>query len=344
MVYIGMDVHQSSTTFCLFDPSEGPKGRYRTVTRPTTAEEISAVLRPFDGNCQVAYEVGTQAQWIATIVRPLAGEVQVANPSLIPWLFRSGRKNDRLDARKLATLLYLNQLPTVHLPAADISAWRALINHRRTLIRRRTMIKNQIQAIRRAFGYACPHRSCWTRVGLVWLRSLTFDDARRLMVTTLLEELSFIGVHVAKVERQLDAIAKGRANVSLLRSIPGIGPRTAEAIVAFTDVVKRFGNRKQFASYFGMTPTEDSSGLVERHGHISKRGPSVVRWVLTEASHQVIARCPVFRTFFMRIHRGKKDRYKKAIVATGRKVLTVCFGMMRDQTLFEPGQVLRSAA
>ncbi len=78
--------------------------------------------------------MGTQAQWIATIVRPPATEVQVANPSRIPWLFRAGRNNDSTDARKLATLLYLNQLPTVHLPAADISAWRA-------------------------FGYACPHGS-----------------------------------------------------------------------------------------------------------------------------------------------------------------------------------------
>ena len=164
------------------------------------------------------------------------------------------------------------------------------------------------------------------------------------MVTTLLDELFFVGEQVAKVERQLDAIAEGQSNVCLLRSIPGIGPRTAEAIVAFTDAVERFGNRKKFASYFGMTPTEDSSGLVERHGHISKRGPSVVRWVLTEASYQVVARCPVFRSYFARIHRGKRDRRKKAIVATGRKVLTICFGMMRDQTRFDPGLVLRSAA
>lgn len=343
MVYVGMDVHQSSTTFCLFDPLDGPKGRYRTVKRPTTAENIEAVLRPFQGDCKVAYEVGTQAQWIAKIVRPLAAEVQVANPSLIPWLFRAGRKTDSIDARKLATLLHLNQLPTVHLPSADVSGWRSLINHRRTLIQRRTTIKNQIHAIRRTFAYTCPHKSCWTRVGIVWLRSLTFDDARRLMANTLLDELAFMSSQVVKVEKQLDLIAEGQPNVSLLRSIPGIGPRTAEAIVAFTDAIERFGNRKQFASYFGMTPTEDSSGLVERHGHISKRGPSVVRWVLTEASYQVIARCPVFRRFFARIHRGKKGRRKTAIVATGRKVLTVCFGMMRDQTQFDPGKVLRSA-
>jgi transposase len=343
-MYIGMDVHQSSTTFCLFDPA-APKGRqYRTLTRPTTLEGIQEVLQPHEGDCQVAFEVGTQAQWIARIVRPLASDVQVANPSRIPWLFRDGRKNDRLDARKLATLLYLKQLPTVHLPAADISAWRALINHRRTLIKRRTMIKNQIHAIRRAFGYPCPHRSCWTRVGQAWLRSLTFDDARQLMVRTLLDELVFVDERIVEVERQLDVTAATQPNVALLRTIPGVGPRTAEAIVAFADGADRFPDRKRFVSYFGMTPTEDSSGLIQRHGHISKRGPSVVRWLLTEAAHRVIARCPVLRAFFDRIHRGKKNRYKKAIIATGRKVLAICYGMMRDQTVFDVGKVIGSAA
>ena len=177
-----------------------------------------------------------------------------------------------------------------------------------------------------------------------WLCWLTFDEARRLMLTTLLDELTFVGGKLARVEQHLDAIAAGQANVALLQTIPGVGPRTAESIVAFGDQVDRFGNCKQFASYFGMTPTEDSSGLVQRYGHISKRGPSVVRWVLTEAAHRVIAGCPALRTFFDRIHRGKKDRYKKAIIATGRKVLTISYGMMRDQTPFDAAKVSRSAA
>lgn len=344
MMYIGMDVHQVSTTFCLFDPSAADRRRYRTLTRPTTVEAIRAVLEPYDGCCKVAFEVGTQAQWVAKIVRPLATDVEVANPSRIPWLFRDGRKNDRLDARKLVTLLYLDQLPTVHLPSEAVSAWRALINHRRTLVKRRTMIKNQVRSIVRTFGCRCPHKSCWTRVGVAWLRSQTFDETRHFMVATMLDELAFVGGQLVKMEGQLDGIAETRPNVALLRTVPGIGPRTAESIVAFTDLVGRFSNRKQFASYFGVTPTEDSSGLIQRHGHISKRGPSVVRWLLVEASHRVIARCPALRAFFDRVHRGQKNRYKKAIVATGRKVLTICYGMMRDQTAFDARKVVRSAA
>lgn len=344
MVYIGMDVHQKSTTFCLFDPSAQKKDQYRTVTRPTTVQGLEEVLRPHDGQCQVGFEVGTQAQWVAQIVRPLASDVQVANPSRIPWLFRDGRKNDRLDARKLATLLYLNQLPQVHLPAANVSAWRALINHRRTLVKRRTMVKVQIRTILRAFQTPCRYKNCWTKRGIAWLRSLTFDAARDLMVRTLLEELDFLDRKILDLEEQLDDIAKTRSEITLLRTIPGVGPRTAEAIAAFADGVDRFGDARHFASYFGMTPTLDASGGVERHGHISKRGPSVVRWVLVEAAHQTIRRCPALRAFYERVRHGKKNRNKKAIVAVGRKVLTIAYAIMRQGVAFDVTKLTGSSA
>jgi transposase len=273
------------------------------------------------------------------VVRALAAEVQVANPSRIPWLFREGRKNDRLDARKLATLLYLQQLPTVHLPPADVSAWRALINHRRSLIKRRTMIKNQIRAILRSFNYRCPPKSGWTRIGRVWLRSLTLDAARTVVLTGWLAELDFVEGGRVRVEQQLETIAAGQPAVALLRTIPGVGPRTAEAVVAFTDDIRRFRHRKLFASYFGMTPTQDASGRSDRHGPIRKRGPSVVRWVLIEAVHRIVQHCPALRAYFERVARGRKDRYKKALVATGRKVLVIAYALLRDGAEFDARRV-----
>ena len=60
VIYLGMDVHQKSTTSCLFDVSAETGREYRTVTRPTTAEGIGEVLKPYSGRCQAALEVGTQ--------------------------------------------------------------------------------------------------------------------------------------------------------------------------------------------------------------------------------------------------------------------------------------------
>lgn len=344
MVYVGMDVHSLSTTICIFDPAGESSRQYRTVTVETEAEAIGRVLRPLSGRCKVAYEIGAQAQWVMAVLMAIGvAEIFVANPSRIPWLFRDGRKNDKLDARKLATLLYLGQLPTVHLPSADVSAWRALIHLRRTVVKRRTMVKNQIRSILRAYVYRCPHKSCWSKVGRTWLTSLTFDAARGFMVEMLLSEMDALTAQLGRLHDRLDEIAVAHPDVALLRTIPGIGPRTAEAIAAFADGVQRFGNRKKFASYFGMTPTLDASGGRERLGHISRRGPSVVRWLIVEAAHIVIRRNPEMRAYFDRLHRDKKDRYKKAIVATGRKLLTIAFAMMRDRTSFAPDRVSAAA-
>jgi len=344
MIFVGMDVHYKSTTFCFLDPTFPEEQRYRMLSRPTTVEAYREVLEPLKGDCKIAFEVGTQTQWVAKIIRDLALEVKVANAGRIPWLFRAQHKNDRLDAKKLATLLQIDQLPTVYLPPADVSAWRALINHRRSLVKRGTMIKNQVRSIVRAFCYHCPHRSCWTRVGQAWLRSLHFDEARHLMLSTLLDGLKSTNDAICVVERKLDEIARSHPNVSLLQSIPGVGPRTAEAIVAFADRVDRFKSRKQFACYFGMTPGQDASGGRDHHLHITKQGPSVVRWVLVEAVHQVVRRSPEFRSFFQQVRHGQKGKSKKAIVATGRKLLTIAFAMMRDQTAFNGSKVLQAVA
>jgi transposase len=341
MLLVGMDVHKDHTVFDLFDPSLEKKRQHRTVTVPTTREHLESVLAPLKGRCRVAFEVGTQAQWVASVIRPLAAEVQVANPSRIDWLFKDGRKNDQIDARKLSTLLHMNELPLVHLPRVEVSWWRSLINSRRTQVRRRTMVKNQLRSILRAAALRCPHKGLWTRRGLEWLRSLQFDEIRQGMIRRLMRELAFLQAAIAEEEADLDRLAEKQPAVARLRTIPGIGPRCAEAIVAFADDVRRFGRGRQFASYFGMTPKQDASGGVDRHGHISKRGPSVVRWVLIEAAHQVTRRCRPIRAFCDRIWQAKRGRYKQAIVATGRKLLTIMFAMLRDGTDFDPERLIR---
>jgi transposase len=261
----------------------------------------------------------------------------------MPWLFRDSRKHDRLDAEKLAVLSYLDQVPRVHLPSPAVSGWRGLINERRQLVKKRTRAKNQVRALLRSNVLRCPHRSLWTQRGLAWLGGLDVDAMLGGRIGRLLAEIRFLNGQIASLERELDTLAADQPAVALLRTIPGIGPRTAEAIVAYVDEVERFSNRKQFASYFGVVPKEDSSGARVRRGRISKRGPSVVRWVLIEATHHALRRCPALRAYAARIARGRKDRRKKAIVATARKLLSICFGMLKTGEAFDV-QRLRAAS
>ena len=344
MIFAGMDVHHKTTTICLFDPSAPEDDQFAFKTVETTGQGLRRVLGPLGGQVHVAWEVGPQAQWIASLVRPWAASIQVANPSQIRWLFRDGRKNDRLDAKKLATLLYLKQLPLVHLPSPEVSYWRSLINYRRALVQQRTAVKARIRTMLRSHGLGYFKPNVWTRAGRAWLASLPLESSQALMMRMLLDDVNRKDEQIKETEKRLDELAKAHSAVTLLRTIPGIGPRTAEAIIAYADEIARFRDRKAFTSYFGMTPTEDTSAAVVHRGHISKHGPGVVRWVLGQATYRVLGLCPAFRTFFEQVYRNQPGRKKIAVVATGRKILSVIFGMPRDGKPFDPRRVSPKAA
>ena len=344
MLHVGIDVHRSSSTFCILDPDLPKARRFCRASGPTTPETFARILEPLAGRCAVVFEIGPMAQWVYAQVAPYARRVQVANAARMPWLFRSGRKDDRTDAQKLAIVSHLDEVPEVHLPPPDVSQWRKLIAMRRREIVRQGRCKNEIRALLHMLVLRCPQRSLWTRAGRQWLREVTIDRAYRICLNLKLAELTEVEKRVRVLERELDAIARQHPAVALLRTIPGIGPRTAEALVAYTDDLGRFPDRKQYASYFGMTPKEDSSGQRVRRGRISKQGPSVVRWVLIEAAQQAIRRCPALRAYAQRVARGRKDRWKKAIVATGRKLLSIVFGMWKRGEEFDVTRVASVAA
>lgn len=126
----------------------------------------------------------------------------------------------------------------------------------------------------------------------------------------------------------MDAIAKEHPGVYLLRTIPGVGPRTAEGMMAYVDNPRRFSNNKKIGSYFGPVPREDTS-VKKRLGHITQDGPSTVRRLLAEAAWQGYRRSPHIRAYFERIQRGDRDRKKIALVATAHYLARVMLAMLR---------------
>lgn len=125
-------------------------------------------------------------------------------------------------------------------------------------------------------------------------------------------------------------------------SIPGIGPRTAEAVLAYTDDIRRFKKVKQYSPYFGVTPKLDESGMSKHLGHISKQGPSVVRWLVGESAWLVIKQSPAMRRFYEKTLAGQPNRKKIAIVAVARKLLTIMRAMMLSGELYNETLIAKS--
>ena len=90
------------------------------------------------------------------------------------------------------------------------------------------------------------------------------------------------------VERQLTSLARSRDDVTLLRTIPGVGLLTATALVALVGDIRRFPSGREFASFLGLTPKEDSSALRRRLGAISKQGDVYLRMLLIHGARSVL--------------------------------------------------------
>lgn len=325
MWYVGLDAHLRRSSICVLDDS-GKVVRERTVNG--SWDRAIEVIAEFESPFSICYEASCGYGYLHERLSRIAARVVVAHPGQLRLIFRSKRKNDRVDAQKLAKLLYLGEVPAVHVPSLEVRSWRGLIEHRGRLIVKRTRVKNALRALLRAHGQV--RRGLWSRAGLAWLKSVELQtEADRLRREQLLEELEELREKARRVDDALGRIGSDRAGVTLLETIPGVGQRTAEAFAAYVDDPHRFTHGKCIGSYLGLVPRQDASGSVNRLGHITHDGPTTVRHLLCEAAWQGVRRSPSIRYYYERILNSNPEHRKIALVATAHYLARVMLTMLR---------------
>ena len=334
MHYVGLDVHARRSSLCIL----GPNGK--VVKRAEILGPWSKVLGelqslvPGGGPFKVCFEAscGYGHLYERLSALPRCGRVAVAHPGQLRLIFRCKRKNDRVDAEKQSKLLYLDQVPEVHVPKSDVRAWRGLIELRRRLVGRRTAVKSQLRALLRSLGTpdVPAGKAMWSKKGQARIAAMELPEGDALRRDLLIEELKEADTRIARVTAELDRRAEAHPGVTLLRTIPGVGPRTAEAFIAYIDDVRRFSSVRQVGCYLGLVPCQDSSAGADRLGHITGDGPSTVRMLLCEAAWQAIRRSPSMRAYFERVSGGDPGRKKIALVAVAHKLARIMAAMLRS--------------
>jgi len=280
------------------------------------------------------------AGWVHDIARTLGIAVAVANLAHEAWRWtRVKRKTDKDDALKLAKLTVLGQLPTAHMPSPQQRQRRRLVHYRRVLVERRTAVKNHVRSIFSQQGMQLPPRGkAWTKLGVAQItthaRPLSqcesLDDLWRGRLHLELQQLASLSEQIQQVDASLDALGAADERVQLLQSVPGVGPRLAETVVAHLDDPRRFKTAGQVASYAGLVPKQIESGTMKRSWRITRRGPALLRSMLVEVAWMVYMRNDWAKHYVQRISRGVKGRKNIAIVALARKLLVTLWAMLRD--------------
>ncbi len=332
-----MNVADRSHVFVTIEMS--PAAVHELLARHATdpAEQTLVVLETCDC-CGWVYDL--------CVALGLSAKVVAANSEAWQWR-RVKRKTDRDDALKLAKLALLDQLTVVHMPSPEQRQRRRLILHRRSVVSRRTQSRNAIRSIFSQQGLPLVRGGKqWTKAGIEQLKTharplAECDDALDLWRGRLHAEMQLMADADAQLkifDRKLDGLSKEDDRVQLLQTIKGVGPRVAEAVVMHLDDVSRFASAEHVASYAGLVPKQIESGEMSRRGHITRRGPSLLRSMLVESAWVVWRHNDWAKAWVNKISRGSKARRKIGIVALARRLLTILWAMLRDNTPFrDPG-------
>jgi transposase len=296
--YVGLDVHQATTQASV--RAETGQVIARTVL-PTEGRAVSEFFRGLRGAVQVAFEEGTQAQWLHDLLVPLVQRVVVCDRH---GEKRRGNKGDRVDADQLAARLWRGELRAVYHGSPHRATLQELSRSYRNLVEDTTRVMLRLKALYRA--RAIPTRG--TRVDQLahrpqWLAQLP-ERGVRFRAETLYQELDVLMALRPKAKAALLAEARRDAAWGVLRTIPFLGPIRVALLLATLQTPWRFRTKRHLWAYAGLAVVTHSSAE-----HELRQGRPVRR-----------RRMPMTRGLNQNHNRVVKDVFKgAATAATVRK-------------------------
>jgi transposase len=304
------------------------------------------------------YEAGYDGFWLHRLLTAAGITNLVFDPASIAVEQRSRRaKTDRIDGEHLLRTLmaHLRGEPRVvrivRVPSVEQEDVRRASRERDRLVKEQTGHTNRIKALLRLMGMAVsnPPRSDW----LSWLAQQR-DRQSRPVPPHLMSEVTREHARLMLVREQLAtleqaptaAVAAAAAPMAerrnLLLRLKGLGPVFATTLTneAF---YKDFRNRREVASYFGLTPSPWRSGGIDREQGISKAGNPRARLKAVELAWLWLRHQPdsaLSRWFAARTANAGKRARRIAIIALARKLIVALWrylatGLVPEQAVMK---------
>ncbi len=328
MNIIGCDFHPSYQQIAMLNTDTGEVIEKALTHTGDQVRRFYAALQP---PVRVGIESSGQGQWFEKLLAELGHELWIGDATKIRACCGRKQKTDRRDATLLLGLLEQGRFPRIWTPTPADRDTRQLLLHRHKLVKLRTQVKNQLQALALNQGVQRKHR-LWSVEGRKELEALELAPWAKQRRQDLLQLHDQLDGVVGALGQAVSEQAAQRSAVQLLMTHPGVGPVTALAFVLTLGPPSRFARGKQVASYFGLIPAEYSSGEHQHLGHISKQGNAFLRCMLVEAAQSAVRYDPEMRRQYQRLAQRKCRALAK--VAMARKLAVRLYWMLRRQMAY----------
>jgi transposase len=367
MIFVALELSQKSWLVTLHSPDRDRISRHK-LEGGDHAGLLTLIERMRDRAARTpgsvpavvsCYEAGYDGFWLHRLLLSAGITNYVFDPSSIAVDQRARRvKTDRIDGeRMLRTLMaYLRGEPRVvrivRVPSVEQEDARRASRERGRLTKEQTAHTNRIKALLRLLGMAVgnPRRRDW----LSWLVKQR-DWQGQAVPPQIMAEIKREHARLMLVREQLDALALAAADLTpaaaqmaqrseLLLRLKSLGPAFATTLTSEV-FYKDFRNRREVASYFGLTPSPWQSGGIDRDQGISKAGNPRARCAAIEMAWLWLRHQPdskLTQEYRRRTLDAGKRIKRVAIVALARKLIVALWRYLTTGLVPE-GAMLKTA-
>lgn len=290
--------------------------------------------------CLVALEACSSAHHWARSLIALGHQVKLIPPAYVkPYVRRN--KNDAADAAAICEAV---GRPTMRfVPVRSVENQAQLMRHRtrELLAGNRVAMLNALRGNLAEIGVVAAqgaqHAYALKRLvadGCDENGEVVVPDCVRQALAPLAHQIDAIDAEIAAIDEEIKALVKADETARRLMTIPGVGPITAQAIVATVRETSAFANGREFAAFLGLTPRQSSSGGKERLGRITKMGDRYLRKLLVVGACATLSHRrghnDALRVWADRLltRRAVKYKFKLTAVALANKVARIVFALM----------------
>ncbi len=347
--YVALDVHQATTVASVRDDS----GRViaRTIL-PTDASAIVEFFRGMRGSVHVAFEEGTQAQWLHDLLLPLVDRVVVCDRR---GEAQQGNKADQVDADHLSERLRVGGLRAVYHGSPQRETLKELARTYTNLVQDGTRVMQRLKALFRARGIRTPGTRVYGPAGREeWLAQL-LGRGVQFRAEALYAELGVLTTLRPKAKAAMIAEAKRDPAWSVLQTIPVFGPVRVALVLATMQTPWRFRTKRNLWGYTGLAVvTRSSADSTLTHGRpvrrrrvpltrgLNRNHNRVLKDVFKGAATAATARPGALQDLYHgMIARGMREELARVTLA--RKLAAVTLRLWKKGERYDPAKLTLQA-
>jgi transposase len=294
---------------------------------PTDLAGLRNFLRTLEGSKILMIEECTGSQWLYTELNSEVDKILVCDPHRNRLLIE-GPKTDKIDAKKLVRLLRANLVKEVYHSGNDLIHVRKIVSAYTDLVKLGVRLKNQRSAVFRSLGK--DHKN----------DKETKSSTEDFILKGIDRSIEIYEQDKERYEKEFRNLAKKHKVIRLIQDLPGIGPITAVALVAYVVDAKRFRSKGSFLSYCGLIRHDRISGG-RSYGTKRPRFCPAVKQVFKIAALAAIqdGRTSFIRDYYLYLQKEKKLSEFDARHAVARRIAVIAYGMLKSEQKFEIGRI-----